>query len=261
MSLNLDDPNDALRALIKARASLEPVDVVTWFAGDVYPWIPGEAARAPIFGLEGFNVARAVEVDGGFDLLTREAVFYLDPRTRQIIDAWENPFTTEKVDVVHIWNDPVNQRLRAQMPWGPFRVPTFDLAGELTFKLDVFLAYPNPLPPSEFPEVSGSDTYQAAELFGFTTTRAAIDDPGVTDAPTHCSWTRIAPWLPFMGMGDRAGHLVYHAEGRKVPGGFDGLPAFVKERVERDAPRYASAPTEFTEPNATSWTEYRKLRA
>lgn len=256
--MNLPDPNEALRALLKARASLDGSDVVTWFAGDVYAWIPGEAARAPLFGLEGYNVARAVQVEGGFDLLTREAVFYLDPRTRQIIDSWENPWSGEKVDVVHIWNDPVNQRLRAQMPWGPFRVPTYELAGETTFKLDVFLAYPNPLPPAEFPAESGSDLYQAAELFGFTCATQALEDPDIDDAPMHCSWTRIAPWLPFMRMGERPGHLVYHAEGRKVPGGFDGLPAFVKERVERDAPTYRSAPTEFSEPNATSWTEYRK---
>lgn len=258
--MNLNDPNDALRALMKVRASLEPADVVTWFAGDVYAWIPGEAAREAVFGLEGYNIARAVEVEGGYDLLTREAVFYLDPRTRQIIDSWENPFTNEKVDVVHIWNDPVNQRLRAQMPWGPFRVPTFELGGEITFKLDVFLAYPNPLPPAEFPEESGSELYQAAELFGFTTLRQALEDGDIVDAPAHCSWTRIAPWLPFMKMGDRPGHLVYHAEGRKVPDGFEGLPAMVKDRVERDAPRYKTAPAEFSEPNATSWTEYRKLR-
>lgn len=252
-------PQQALRDLIRVRASTEPVDVVTWFAGDVYPWIPGEAARGPVFGLEGFNVARAIEVEGGFDLLTREAVFYLDPRTRQIIDVWENPWTSSKVDVIHIWNDPVNQRLREQMPWGPFRVPTFEAGGEVTMKLDVFLAYPNPLPPSEYPEESGNEVYQAAELFGFTTTRAALDSDEPC-LPAHVSWTRIAPWLPFMRMAGQPGHLVYHAEGTKLDG-YKDLRADIRERVERDGARFSSAPTEFTEPNETSWTYYRRLRS
>jgi hypothetical protein len=256
--VNLSDPNDALRALIKTRASLKPDDVVTWFAGDVYAWQPDEAARAPIFGIEGYNVARAIEVEGGFDLLTREAVFYLDPRTRQIIDEWENPFTSQTVEVVHIWNDPVNQRLRAQMPWGPFRVPTTHMAGETTFRLDVFLAYPNPLPASKYPELSNSDTYQAAEIFGFTTSTSELQDEGVAGASSHVSWTRIAPWLPFMKMGSQQGHLVYHAEGRKLPGGFDELPDHIKARVEQDGPVYKTAPEQFSEPNATSWTEFKK---
>lgn len=251
-------PAQALRDLMRVRAALDGSEVVTWFAGDVYPWIPGQAARGPVFGLEGYNVAKVVEVDGGYDLLTREAVFYLDPRTREIIDTWENPFTNRSVDVVHIWNDPVNQRLREQMPWGPFSVPTFEAAGEVTMKLDVFLAYPNPLPPSDFPEESGSDTYQAAEMFGFTTSRKALDSQAAS-IPAHVSWTRIAPWLPFMKMGPTLGHLVYHAEGTKLAG-FEDLREDIRKRVERDAPRFANAPAEFTEPNQTSWTAYKALK-
>ena len=79
--MNLDAPAENLRTFMKARASLDGADTVTWFTGDVHAVVPGAAGRH-VFGFEGFNVARAVEVEGGFELLTREAVFYLDPHTR-----------------------------------------------------------------------------------------------------------------------------------------------------------------------------------
>jgi len=202
--------------------------------------------------------ARAIEVEGGYDLLTREAVFYLDPLTRQIIDTWTNPFTGAEVEVVHIWNDPVNQQFRLEGPRGPFRAPFLEANGEVMFKIDVPLSYPSPLPRAEFPEESQSDTYQAMELFGFYVTRADLgsDAPG---APSAVSWTRICPWLPFMRMADRPGHLVYHGRGAKLAGGYGDLPAQVRART--DGTPFASAPTDFTQPNETSWTYYRKLRA
>ena len=109
--MNLDQPADNLRAFVKARASLDGADQVTWFTGTTHAMMP--AGRfAPLFGFEGYNVARAVEVDGGYDLLTREAVFYTGLRDGDPIDRWANPFTGEEVDVAHIMNDPVNQQFR-----------------------------------------------------------------------------------------------------------------------------------------------------
>ncbi|MGH2812724.1 MAG: DUF1838 family protein, partial [Actinomycetota bacterium] len=108
-TLDLESPEGNLRAFVKARASLEPEDAVTWFAGNVHSWMPGGQFRH-LFGFEGYNVARAVEAEGGFDLLTREAVFYLDPETGEVLDEWKNPFTDDTVRVIHVWNDPVNQQ-------------------------------------------------------------------------------------------------------------------------------------------------------
>lgn len=243
---------------MKARASIDGADSFTWFAGDVTALEPG-GKSTPLFGLEGYNVSRAIEVKGGYDLLTREAVFYLDSRSRQIIDKFDNPWTESTVDVLHIWNDPVNMRFREQMPWGPFRVPVFEMGDDVLFKMDVFLAYPSPLARAEFPDNSQDDTYQAVEMFGFATTRSALESDSPS-APTRVSWTRIAPWLPWMGNGDRPGQLVYHCEGVKV-GGFDDMPEQIRARVLADAPHFTSAPTEWSEPNETSWTYFKKVVA
>ncbi|MGH2830718.1 MAG: DUF1838 family protein [Actinomycetota bacterium] len=254
---DLRTPEGGLAGLLKARASLDGRDTVTWFNGTTWGWVPGEQQR-PVFAFEGYNVARAVPAEDGFDLLTREAVFYLDLATRAPLDRWSNPYTGSDVEVVHIWNDPVNQRLRPGGPRGPFRLPVTDCGDEIVMTLDVYLTHPSPLPPSEFPQHSGADLYQAAELFQFFCRRADVADDAVADAPSRVSWTRIGPWLPWMEMADRPGMLVYHGQGAKLPGGYAELPEWIRARVDAQAPQFATAPREFTEPNETSWTYFRK---
>lgn len=255
--MNLDAPADNLRAFLKVRASLDGSDAVTWFTGTTHAWMPG-GKFAPLFGFEGYNVARAVEIEGGYDLLAREAVFYLDPTTREPLERWTNPLSGADVEVVHIWNDPVNQQLRLDGPRGPWRVPTTAIGDELFFNVDVFLAYPSPLSRAEFPEHSQDDLYQAAELFQFFCKRQDVENAAISSAPTLVSWTRLGPWLPWMSMADRPGMLVYHGRGAKLARGYMDLPAWIRERVETLNPRFAEAPREFTAPNETSWTYFRK---
>ena len=254
---DLNDPEQSLRTFARVRASDDGSNAVVWFGGEVYAWLPG-APATHVFGFEGYNVARMVETDGGFDLLSKEAVFYLDPQTRDVLRRWQNPWTEREVEVVHVWNDPVNFEFRFDGPRGPWQLPWTDLGDVIAFTSDIFLAYPSPLKRAEYPEHSQSDLYEAAELFQYFVQRDALagDAPSV---PAQVSWTRIAPWVPFMGMGDRAGQLVYHCQGRKLPGGYDELPAWIRDEVEQQAPGYRTAPTEIDGPNSTSWTHFKQL--
>jgi len=60
-------------------------------------------------------------------------------------------------------------------------------------------------------------------------------------------------------MGDRKGNLVFACRGSKLEGGFAALPAQIRDYVMEKDPRFASAPDEYTEPNETSWTYFKKL--
>ncbi len=257
--LHLEDrtPEQHLRDMLRVRASLTGEDVVVRFAGDVHAHLPGERARK-LFGFDGFNVARVQPADGGYDLLAREAVFYLDPDTRQPLDTWTNPFTGVERDVVHVWNDPVNFPFRAQGQYGPFHVPTQVFEDTVVLTSDIFLTYPSPLQRADYPENSQSDLYEAAELFQYFCRYEDFAGDG-PDVPMQVSWTRIAPWVPFMGMGDRPGHLVYHCAGTKVAGGFGALPDWMQAKVLADGAEFASSPSSMSSPNETSWTYFRKL--
>ena len=43
------------------------------------------------------------------------------------------------------------------------------------------------------------------------------------------------PWLAWMEMGDRPGHLLWHAAGAKLPG-LDALPDEYRQRAEQEYP-------------------------
>ncbi|GAB2931732.1 DUF1838 family protein [Nonomuraea fastidiosa] len=228
---------------IRVRASSDGAETISYWTGDVYGWQDDDGPHH-LFGFEGVNVARAVETGDGWRLLAREAALYLDPRDRRVLDTWHNPLTGRDVEVQHVFNDPVNQRL------GGHPVPETRLGGQVVYNVDVRLAYPSPLKVAEYPENSASDTYRALELFQFFVAAADLDS-GVPDVPCVFSWCRVSPWLPWMAMGQRGGGLVYHCRGAKVP----EVPVRLRERIGE---HFLHAPERWSEPNMTSWTAFAR---
>lgn len=249
-------PEQALDDLVRTRARRGGGEAVVWWTGDVYAWLPGDGPHH-LFGFDGVNVARAVAVDGGIELLSREAARYLDPVSREVADGWDNRYTGEHVEVEHVWNDPVDFRWLADGPRGPFRLPRTRIGGDVVFNTDVLLAYPSPLPVADHPANSGDDVYRAMELFQYFTRAADLDDPALGSVPCTLSWVRVAPWLPWMRMADRPGALVYHCRGAKVAY-WSEVPGGLRRFVEERRPEFRHAPTEWSPFSETSWTAFKK---
>ncbi|GGS12319.1 hypothetical protein Snoj_37250 [Streptomyces nojiriensis] len=239
-------PAELLQAFARTRASLDGAEVTYRWTGDVHSWAPGEPYRR-VFGFEGLNVARLVadEELGGYQLLSREAAFYLDPVTREILETWQDK------PVVHVWNDPANQK------WRPFPVPLTELGDQVCFSLEIPLAYPSPLPVAEYPAQSADDTYRALELFQFFAPAATLTTDAVS-VPATMSWTRMSPWLPWMEQGQRPGGLTFHCRGRKLDS-YAQVPERTRAYIAEKQPEFAHAPEKWSEPNETSWTYFRKL--
>ncbi|WP_157245712.1 DUF1838 family protein [Nonomuraea typhae] len=226
---------------IRVRASADGAETISWWTGDVYGWQDDDGPHH-LFGFEGVNVARAIADESGWQLLTREAAAYLDPKTREILGTWDNPFTGAEVEVQHVFNDPVNQRL------GAYPVPTTRVGGQVVYNVDIRLAYPSPLKVSEFPDNSASDTYRAMELFQFFAREEDVDS-AAANVPSHFSWCRVSPWLPWMAMAQRPGGLVYHVRGAKV----ERVPERLAEHVGE---HFLRAPSQWTSPNMSSWSAF-----
>ncbi|WP_436772166.1 DUF1838 family protein [Yinghuangia sp. YIM S09857] len=253
---DLSQPADNLRAFVRARASLGPEDTVVWWTGNVHAQAPGENFRH-LFRFEGFNIGRTEEVEGGHRFLAREAAFYQDPRTGEILENWANPFTGDDCGVLHVWNDPVNMDFLLDGPRGPWRALVTEVGDDVVWGQDILLAYPSPLPVAKYPENSADDVYRAAELFQFFARRSDLDRADLPSVPCHFSWSRLSPWLPWMRMGDRPGGLVFHCHGTKL-GGYGDLPEHLRKYVAAQNPGFARAPEEWSAPNETSWTYFRK---
>ena len=261
LGLDLDDPADNLTAFVKMRGSLDTTEtVVYWWKGLIHSYVPGERSRT-LFEMEAYNIGRIRAIEGGYQLLTREVALYKDPETGDILDRWPNPWTGDTVDVIHVWNDPVNQQFMLESRFGPWGVPYTRLGGNrICINADILLLYPSPLPQAEFPAHSRSDLYQAAELFQFFTDLDDLNDPTQASAYAEVSWSRISDFLPWMTMADRPGHLIYHCRGYKLPGGYDSLPAHIRQYVEAHQPAFTHPPDSLTGRNETSWTYFRRLQ-
>ena len=257
------EPQEQLDTLIKVRASLEPGVSVFWWEGSVYSFVPDRPDLSQeIFTMRGINVGRAIPTERGYDLLTREAAFYGDPHTGTLLTQW-NPSIIGGPDrdlpVIPVWNDPVNARFARECPDGPFSVPLQDLGnGMICLSMDVFLAYPSPIPRDQYPAHSGSNMYQGAELFQFFVNKEHLADPHMPSAPASISWTRIGQWLPWMEMGERPGYLVYQCRGAKTIGEFQGVDPQVILTIQDEHPEFLEPPSLFTRPNQTSWRYYRE---
>lgn len=240
---------------IRADSSGKPVFANWWVT--VFAVLPGERPR-PILRLEGFNVGRFVKTpEGGHDFITREVAYYRDLGTWQILSEWNNPFTNEKNQVLHVLNDPVNSRYAAPDQPNATRLPFMVSGNDVFLRLDIPLQYPNPLTPAEYPAESSGPMYLASEHFTFFAKKSDLDNRALTSVPSTWAWARTGPWLPWMKMGQRPGYLLYSGHGRKFEK-FEDLPADIRDHTQKNHPEYMTAPSTYVTPNETSWTYYKK---
>ena len=241
--------------------------------GAVHGVRPGEAVRH-LLNFEVFSTIRVVRrPDGNYDRMSKEVVFYLDPKTDKILDEWDNPYTGEKVRVVDIANDPYNWVIRDWL--GPPALPGADLhnlpvpADKKPFLLhwtdfseDTVVIeeggsayYPNKLDPTKWPRESAGKMVQASEFFRYFIRRADLED-GAQDHLKHNGvWIRITPWLPWMLMGQAPGHCLYNGMFTSSDSLANHKPN-VMARVRERYPQYLTAPTEWYGPSLSSIEHY-----
>jgi hypothetical protein len=95
-------------------------------------------------------------------------------------------------------------------------------------------------------------------MFNFFGRVDELVDLRVADPAVEVGWVRLANWLPWMEMGDRAGMIYIHAAGRKIAR-FEDLPEPVRRAIETSYPEYRSPPPgDDARPNETSWTYFQK---
>jgi hypothetical protein len=245
---------------IRVRADLNGDETVFYWKGKVYSFIPGEKRR-DLFDVEGYNIVRAVPDNDGYLLLGKEVALWLDYRSGQVLETWRNPVSGKEVPVTHIFNDPTNMDLRFtedQYSLLPMILPSTKLGATTAWHNDLFPFYPSALPRSEYPLFSQSDNYQAADISQYEISTSDLLDPSLSSLPATCYFTRIYPWFPFMRMGERPGNIIMVCRGYKLEGGFKALPRYLKDYVLEHEPEFAHAPTEYTQPNETIWTSFKK---
>jgi hypothetical protein len=233
------------------------------FSGKIYSRVAGEPDRL-LFLAEGMNVRQCVAVTDpvrgkGYRLVSREVLFYLDPKTGQVLRQWVNPFTTETVDVMHINNDPVNQRpsFPVTADGKPFTFTGRREGKWLFMPFEAPLFYENVLAGAYQDYVGGK--YHAMEIFDFFADANDMLDTKNATAYPGVAWVRISDWMPWMKQRGRQGQMVFNAMGSKLKS-YDELPAVMKEEIAKNYPIYTTPPAgDDTRANATTWTVFKAM--
>ena len=261
--LDPDDPRDALTIARKiACSAADGVAATYWWDGRAYSRRQGERDRL-LFRVEGMNTRACVSAEHpergkGYRMVSRELLIYRDPETGEALSTWENPWTGEVVDVLHVANDPVNFASYERGPTGaPFRFSGSIAEGKWRQSTTVPLFYPNPLGGGFQNEVGG--TYHATEMFNFMGDAADLLDADADSARAHVGWSRISDWLPWMKMGGREGVLYMHTAGLKLSS-WDALPESMQAEIATHYPAYVTPPPlDDDRRNVTSWLYYKRV--
>lgn len=255
-------PEDAVEITKRVQCPADGQDTVVYeFSGNIYSRVRGQRDKL-LFKAVGMNVRRCAEVTDpqrgtGYRLTSREILLYLDPETGEVLRNWENPWTGETVEVIHIANDPVNSR--PFYPYAadgtPFTLDTMRFQGDWAlWKSEIPLWYPNPL-AGDYQEYIGG-TYHSMEVFDFAMRKERLlDTANYATAYPSISWVRLSRWMPWMKMEDANGTIVFNAMGTKLENGLEGLPQVMLDEIALNYPEYVTAPpADDSRPNATTWT-------
>ncbi|WP_417819030.1 DUF1838 family protein [Tritonibacter scottomollicae] len=264
-TLNPNKPEDALEISKRIQCGeTDGVPAVYHWSGKVYSRVQGEPDRH-LFNGEGMNIRQCVKITDpkrgtGYQQVSREVMFYLDPETNKILRKWENPWSGETVSVMQIANDPVNSR--PSYPYSadgkPFKMTALRRQGNWMFMpIEVPLFYHNVL-AGDYQDYVGNK-YHAMEIFDFAFLADEILDTKNPTAYPTVSWVRISDWMPWMKMRGRQGQMVFNAMGAKLKK-YDDLPCVIKDEIALNYPEYTVPPPgDDSRPNETTWTVFKKL--
>jgi hypothetical protein len=229
---DLSTPRANLEGMLRMTASLKEEDVPWWFDGTMFG-IVGEEEPRPLVRFEGWEVywVRPVENDA-YELTGHTVTFFYDVETGEMLDTFDNPYTGETNTVTASvqgggagsgFNYSVNgvrpTKFMDRMPEKPLLLQWSSVRDVIWMHAET--AYP---PGLSQPRKQRQTMFTNLEDF---------NNPEVSNLPASFSATVFENWSRWMEMGDRPGHVIWHASGAKIAS-LDDLPDAFRERLERD---------------------------
>ena len=233
-TVDLEAPEANLAGFIRMMASLEEVDVPWWYNGTVYAVHGEEQNPQALFTFEGMELYLVSHLDDGtFELTGNTVTFFRDLDGSWLRD-YANPLTGETVKAgeaiqgggpgrgFNVSVDGVRPtKLLDKIPAAPLKKWWSVAAGQVWMNNDT--VYPPGLPP---PRAQSQSMFVPV---------ADFNNAELPRLPSVFSSTVTMPWQEWMGMGDRPGHLLWHAAGAKLKS-LDDLPADYRKRAEAEYP-------------------------
>ena len=286
VALDFNDPKDNLYAFGKLWATYGDEPVYSAFHGLMFALI-GDQRLQPLFGYTGFGNFQAKLLDNGnVRLRGKETGFFTDPATGDILEAWDNPWTNETVEVFNFLNDRIRGELTPEMPrfdFGdaddlptmmndgtaiiredgsvPFILPWHRYGDRMSLSWDYTHRYRNPVSRDKWPKASTGEYINPSEHFTFGCALVELEDRDVPSAAFDCGFSRLSPFWPWMRMGHSNvdGVLFGRMHSHKSNSGFDDIPAKILAYAEKHHPHYLEPCTDWDDGAPIgSWEAYAR---
>lgn len=258
--LDLTKPDDVIRAEIRLTCAPDPAKpAMRWMSGQILGRRQGEP-DIHLFDVQGLNTAACQTYADpkrgpGYRSVTREIMFYLDPATGKIIDTWKNPYTGQTVDVIHMFNDPVNMP-EPKYAYGKDGKPaTWDgqIVNGLAHTQRANHFFRDGIMSGDYQDYVGGK-YSVLELRSILVPVADwLNTAKPLPVRGSSVWSRISPWLPFMKMAGREGQTALTSTWFAVKD-MSEVPEPLRSTVLNKFPMYATAPPlDDARPSVNSW--------
>jgi hypothetical protein len=247
-SPGLDDPDRLLTAFMRLAGSLDERLIIWWMDGLRYGIVDARAKL--LFGMQVGMFHRFFrQPDGSYKLAMFELTYYTDLETGELLEEFSNPYTgdTDRVShvrlgpeirhqTVHGLADPENPMVHDyHSQLGPALIRGDDVW--IPTDVEATIRFPNP----KAPEI---------RLNHYTTVHGQLSaalNPDLVSAPATLAFQNILKWEPFMRMGDRPGHMMSRAAGRKLES-MDELPPAYLAMAKRQHAKLIADPVATLEP-------------
>ncbi len=289
-AFDFTDPKENIYAFAKIWGTLGDEPVWGGHTGVFFAAIPGQRI-IPLVGYVGFGSLQFKWDGDGLLYRGKDATFYTDLDTGEVIDSWKNPWTGETCEVIPYIHDKVRTRMGLTRPdhmldtnhYGfqtnvgyansadaqrnripvqkPYILPWEKLGGYYMLAWDWAMEINNPVNPEGWPYSSTGSIISPSEHFVFYTPAAELEDRDRPWSTMLAGFFRQTPWLPWMRMG-RSGvdaTLFARSHSRKITGTQEDIPVSVRKKLEKDYPDMLEPPTDWDMgPIGSTWGYYAK---
>jgi hypothetical protein len=265
-TLDLSKPEDVIRAEIRLGCAPDPARPrISWMTGKLIARRQGEADKH-ILDVQAMNTRACTTYEDktrgpGYRAVTREIMVYIDPATGKILDRWANPWTGETVDVITMFNDPVNmpEPKYARGPDGNPATWEGRMVNGFAVTTRVNSIFRDSPFGGDYQEFTGGK-YAVMEVSATTVPAAEwLETTKPLPVRAVSSWTRISPWLPWMKMAGREGQTVL-ASVWHTAAALDEVPEPLRSYVRDKQPMYATAPAlDDARSSVNSWMAMKKV--
>ncbi len=241
-ALPLNTPEENLRAIVRVSASLKEVDCPWYYNGTIFG-VVGEEQPRPLFNFTGMEMYRMIRIaPDEYEMIGNTVTFFRDFETNVFLYDYKNPYTgaTNKVEAAvqggkagrgfeYSVRGIRPKMAKDKFPDQPLKM-WWTAAGDYIWLHDSTV-YP---PGMQAPRMQRKTNFIRRDQFL---------DPKVDSLASMFTAAVFMPWPKWMEMGERPGHIVWHASGAKLRSVAD-IPDEHRNRAMNEHPeRMSLAPT------------------